>query len=305
MKLTKKKKHKGLPKLNEFSKIFFSWQTKLETEGQRRGLGSGGNFRKVFKKTIETILKLDRNRQKILFMMRPSFKEKVRIATEAFFTEFKNIKMKDTLYLDTRPGLLGLFTAVDGIVLTTTGDLEYQSIKIDRSGIYKILKKLKSSIGKPNMYMQFLLSRNKEAQMPQYLNEFMTHSKSSSITVFIYDDNPEKFKYANQYLLEWEKEQELSADKFYVWIKRGRVADNMTSEKEQSIINSSPPFKMVENIAQFISFIKQKKRDNYKSIVFLDFDGALSDNRIMRFRQAKVAYKHAINLLNYNPEDKS
>lgn len=300
MKLVKREKSKSIPKLEEFSEIFFSWQTKIETEGQQKGLGSGGNFRKVFQKTIETILKHDENRQNVLSMMKPLFKEKMRISTEIFFQEFKNIKMKDTLYSDTQSGLAELFTTVDGIVLTTTGDLKYQSTKIDKSGVYRILKKAKSTTINPSIYIRFLLAPNKEAKIPQYLDEFIDYSKSSSIIIFIYEDNPEKFKYVNQYLLKWEQEQGLIIEKAYVWTKRGRIADDMTVKKEQEIRKSSPPFEVVENISQLISLIKQRKNDNCKIIVFLDFDGALSDNRIMRLRQAKVAYKHAVNLLNYS-----
>ncbi|MBI2040203.1 hypothetical protein HYT18_03950 [Candidatus Microgenomates bacterium] len=71
----------------------------------------------------------------------------------------------------------------------------------------------------------------------------------------------------------------------------------MTPEKENAIKAISPPFETVENLEQLGRIIMDLNINKIPVIVFLDFDGALSNNILMRVRQAQVAYKYAHNFI--------
>ncbi|MBI2040202.1 hypothetical protein HYT18_03945 [Candidatus Microgenomates bacterium] len=202
----------NLPTVDEFSKIFFDWQSKIEEEGQKKGVGSGGDFRRVFKETIKTIIS-DSKEQATLSI---SLSSKLNKIAKDFFTEFKEIKMEDLIYPDTYEDLVKLFEVVDGIVLFTTGDPEYQPRKIEKSGILKMLDKARKEAGKLNTYLHFLFALDKEATTLSLVKEFVKSISADSVMVVLYDDNPEKFQYADGYLTEFENKQNFKLHKIYV-----------------------------------------------------------------------------------------
>jgi len=270
--------------IEEFSKIFFGWQTKIEKEGEEKGTGSGGDFRRVFKETVKEIIGSP-------LFQNHSLIQKLEKEADDFLQDFREIEMQDLVYKDAEEGSRLLCKEADHIVIFTTGDKDYQPRKIQKSGIIDLFQSAIKNSGK-NVSLEFLFSENKKSEIPKIIEKI-----PGKLLIAIYDDNPEKFKFAEKYIRELEEKIGIIFKKLYVWAKRGRIGQNTTKQKLEQIRKENPEFEIAQNLEEYVDLIVSRKSDNTIVIALLDFDGALADNIGLRERQASVAYKHFMKFL--------
>lgn len=278
-------------KRTKLAENFFDHQHAIERE-----LGGGGNFREVFQRTIGSIFEQAKKNGWSEDLFGKITPEEFKARTENFFQDFAEIEMEDTLYHDIPSALSYLVNNVGGIVPYTQGDPEYQPKKIDKSRVWEKLLEEKIKPGKEEPFWGEIISTKKETEIPRIINEFVSKS-NSNVCVVIYDDSVGNFAKAEEYIRQYENKSGIPVKRLYVWAKTGRAAEEMTPEKEQKQKEGAPEYETAEKLSDLENIFKKKNINPSSALVLLDFDGALSDNRIMRVRQAHVAYTHALVLI--------
>ncbi len=292
------------------SKRFFNQQVKNEQRNTVKGLGSAPDFGIIFDKTLFDFLHVVRKETDLIpkggIAATPKgqrggkltdVRRELRDRTEEFMQDMRSIEMEDTIFPDVKPQLPDLVKNVDGVLVWTSGYENYQLAKIEKSKIQKLLR---DSVSDPknDVIREPLISRNKEKEVSTVLHQFATEHPDSEITVIIYDDSQDKFEKSDATIQEFEKGSGRQVNRLYAWAKTGRVGDTLNAEREPGIISALPAnvkdhLRPVSSFADFVEIVKQYRAQTSDSVlVLLDFDGALSDNRIMRLRQSKVFHKH-------------
>lgn len=264
----------------EFANVFFGHQSAVEKEGEAAGIGSGGNFKEVFKRTFKNVL--EKARESGLEGLDQD--EDLEMLSDTFLEKLSRIKMEDTIYHDTYSAAFDLFKTADGVILYTTGDPAIQPVKIERSGVMELLGNAKEK-SQSSASLRAVISHKKEAEIPNVLRDYVGEH-DGEIMVAIYDDSIANFEKAKQFLVEFQAQSGVVVEPLFVFAKRGRVAESANIQVE-----GEREFETVESLGGLVDLIEEKKNGR-KTFVFLDFDGALSDNRLMRVRQAHVAYSN-------------
>lgn len=273
--------------------IFFEEQSNVEREGEEEGIGNRGDFKETFRRTARSVD--DFFSKKGLPKLRIG-EDKV----EEFFEEFLRIKMDDTIYHDLASHVIVPFSdiakRVDGLAIWSSGDPAYQPKKIALSGIEKLVdiaKEEQEQSGR-SVFTESVISQKKDAEIPGLLKRFYdalsAEKKPSRIKVIIYDDSVGNFEKADKYIKEFEDAQGIKVEREYIFAKVGRVTEEKeTEQKEMQVRERFPFLKTITDVSELANSLSPSEAP---TLVMLDFDGALSDNRLMRARQAHIAYKH-------------
>lgn len=278
------------------AKIFFEEQSNVEKQGEKEGIGAGGDFKKTFRRTVIDINVRARSK---------GLPELPLGSVERFFEEFLRIKMSDTLYHDfgndvavSLPVIAG---KTDGLSIWSTGDSTYQPKKIALSGIEKLVdeaKKEQEQSGHP-IFTESVISQKKEAEIPGLLMHFYNalpkEKKTERIKVIIYDDSVGNFGKAEKYIKEFKDTQGIKVEREYIFAKVGRVTEEKETERKEAQVRER--FTLLKTVTSLSELASSISPSEVPTLVMLDFDGALSDNRLMRARQAHVAYKHIMRTL--------
>lgn len=276
------------------SKIFFENQSKVEREGEQLGIGAGGNFREVFKRTLGIVIETAKQQGWPELAIAGGQQDKSDEIADKFMDEFSRIRMEDTIYHDTYSAGIELFRVSDSVVVYTQGDAGIQPEKIQRSGIWQLLENAREkSLSESSLKME--ISTKKEAELSRILNEFVGNDKSEIVVVF-YDDQTVNFAKAKKYFSEFEEKSGVKIEPLFVWAKRGRFAEASTTREEDLQNARDGGYEVAETLNGLVELIKEKP-DGRRTLVLLDFDGAISDNRLMRVRQAHVAYTNIMTTL--------
>lgn len=277
----------------KFARDFFDNKSTVEQENPDVGC----NFRDVFKRTLREIFIHAKENGWADSIVNKATPEELKRRTEVFFKEFREIQMEDTIFHDVPEALLGLSSKVGGIVVYSKGELEYQLRKIEKSFIWQKVLQAKEESGRKELFLRKVISGKKEAEIPQIIEEFVNFKGGAGVTVVVYDDLVDNFTKAEKYIEQYENKRGIKVGRLYVWAKCGIVTEGMTPEKEQAQKKGAPEYETIEKLSDLENIINLKKIDISSAVVLLDFDGALSDSRFSRAKQAYIAYSHAMALI--------
>lgn len=291
------------------AKTFFKQQAQNEKHNTLKGLGSAPDFEIVFNKTLFDFLHIVRQETDLIPKSNEplskdqqtenvtNIRRKLRQRTQDFMEDMRSIEMEDTIYPDVKPSLPDLVSNVDNVLVWTSGHANYQLAKIEKSKIQNLLK-TSAPDSKNNTVHEPLISRNKEKDTQTLLNQFSKDFPDGEITIVIYDDSQGNFEKSDKTIAKFENNTGRRVNRLFVWAKTGRVGENLTQEKEQEAISKLPAnvqehLRTISSFADFVEIVKLYRSQNAGPILaLLDFDGAISDNRIMRLRQSQVFHNH-------------
>lgn len=289
-------------KSTELAKTFFSERSGVEIDGRKTGVDSGGDYKETFKGTLQSIIAFVKEKGWTDEIFAGLDDRQIEKKTDEFLDEFRKIKMDDSLYHDIPESLPKIFQRVDGVSLWSSGHENYQPKKIEQSGIGNLLKKeaeVRRHVGR-TFFLESAITQNKEIEIPNILKRFKDSlengERGSRIRVVIYDDTLENFQKAEKYIQEFEKGEGTTVERVYVFAKTGRISqEKTTTEKEAKVREQFPDLKTALSISELASFLPESK--DVPTLLLLDFDGALSDTRLNRARQAHVAYQHIMGIM--------
>lgn len=292
------------------SASFFSQQALNEQRNAAKGLGGSPDFETVFNRTLFDFLHVvrretdlvpkgnleslpkDQRAQRVIETRR-----QLKQRTDAFMEDMRSIEMEDTIYPDVRTQLPQLVRNVDGVLIWTSGHSNYQFAKIEKSKIQHLLETSATDSDR-SIVREPLISRNKEKETLNLLHQFAREQPEGEMTVIIYDDSQGNFERSDKTIKESEDSSGRRVNRLFVWAKVGRVSENLTVEKEQEAISRLPEnvqahLHTASSFTDFVGIVQQYRTQvNGPILALLDFDGALSDNRIMRLRQSQVFHEH-------------
>lgn len=289
---------------------FFGQQARDEKGNAAKGFGAAPDYEMVFNRTLFDFLHLVRKETNLVpkgdLGSLPEdergkrvvdIRRQLRQRADSFMEDMRAIEMEDTIYSDVRVGMPELIKNVDGVVVWTSGHPNYQLAKIEKSKIQRLLE-ASASDSEKEVVRDPLISRNKEKDTLGLLEQFVSEHPKDEVAVVIYDDSQGNFAKSDRTIGEFEKNTGRKVNRLFVWAKVGRVGDSLTPEGEQDAISKMPDnvrnnLRTVSSFADFAGIMGQYKSQTGGAILaLLDFDGALSDNRIMRLRQSQVFHKH-------------
>lgn len=281
---------------------FFAERSGVDKDGKKTGVDAGEDYRETFKRTLNAVIAFAKEKgwkNEVFAGLSPEEMEK---KANEFLDEFQRIKVDDTLYNEIPESLPRVFQRIDGVSLWSSGHESYQPKKIENSGIKNLLQKEAEAQRQSGrkFFLETAITQNKEAEIPNILERFRSTLKdgeqSQSIRVVVYDDTLSNFQKAEKYIKEFEKSEGIRVERVYVFAKTGRIGEEQaTVEKEKKTRTQFPDLKTALSISELANFLPEGK--DISTVLLLDFDGALSDTRFMRVRQAHVVYRHVMGTL--------
>lgn len=220
---------------------------------------------------------------------------------KSFLKDMKAIEMRDTLYDDVVEGLKELVKSAGEIDIWTAGDSvnEHQLAKLISAGIFSMIHK---AIGEANFPTRTndVIDDEKSSKIPILLDGLLSINGSNKLLVAVYDDKARALKAAAADIELWKLRQkagdnDVEVHPIYVRAKRGRHG------KEEWAEEAAPEHESVDTLHELAELIEKKGQElgipRKQRIALLDFDGALSDNRLLRLRQTHVMYTNILKAL--------
>jgi ppGpp synthetase/RelA/SpoT-type nucleotidyltranferase len=265
-----------------------SQENKRPTEiffgGSKRDLDWKKKFRDTFTEILE---KAGLNFSNI---MPADFEEFLTCASDKFMESFMRIRMDDTLYDDVRDGsaFTKMASLASEIDLWTTGDIanRHQERKILDS---TIVQKINEKTGNRIVDRNHMISNNKLDDIPATLDAFMERRKTNRAMVAVFDDTEKSLSKVSDKLKCFcdARNDRIELHTVLIRAMRGK---NRSAQWELGTAGEASDLNEMCEIVKKCSAEAGFERDNV--IIFLDFDGTLSDNTLTRERQKSI-FQHA------------
>lgn len=216
---------------------------------------------------------------------------------DSFFHRFKDIEMADTVFHDIPEAAEKLVDVVQEIDIWTKGDVgnEYQVAKVQRSGVYEVLEEAKTKSGSTTE-LRLVVDDDKISRVQDILQQFWeAHDRPNVIHLSLYDDGLENFPKSDEMIRQWSGTTGVTVEPLYIRAKSGHQATKNVPK------NFPVPLVEVEKLSDAVTAIEETADrlgiPQTHRLTLLDFDGALSDNRVMRLRQGHVVCSHVMKTL--------
>lgn len=223
---------------------------------------------------------------------------------DRFLEKFNEIEIEDTLYDEVRngKGLKAVTQVAAEVDIWTRGDNinSIQKTYLLRSKIYTLIHQSIADIGLPTRCND-IVHDDKATRIPDSLEYFIQGREVKEIIVAVYDDKPDSLQQANMEIDTWRKKRQqenkppIQVHPLFIRAIRGSHA--------QTPWPDDYPLPKIEaqtlyDVAAAIELeAKNKKIPRENIIAYLDFDGAMSDNRLMKTRQAQVMHSQIMKAL--------
>jgi hypothetical protein len=221
----------------------------------------------------------------------------LKFISDEFIEALKQIKVEDVVHDDIKdPNTMRLLAESAGeINIWTTGDTvnKHQEAKLINGSLPN---RIYTGIAEANKLVRcnHVVASDKFKEIETRLQAFWSHSGEKPIVVAFFEDRINNLTKAQAAIMKfvkskWESGQTISINGFYGRVLRGRHLDQKWSDDFRGGSD-------VENLPDFIekvrNYTKGKNIPPEQTIVFLDVDGAMIDNRYIRLRQASVMQHH-------------
>lgn len=278
--------------------LFFQKQEENEKAGGGhpvRKIGNAPNFARVFDSTLSALREVAKTQPSLSEYLKVYLtpKDYVRRIKE-FMGALRCVEMADTHFAELKDAVPDLITESDMIAVWTSGHPNYQNAKIEKSGIQQILERAESEqpAGRLSIVQDPIISRDKIAEIPNFLKKVVSKYPGKQIMLVVYDDSESAFKKVEGKVLQFEAETGNEVIRSFVWACTGRVGDSYSVDKKKAKIDqlAQQGIATASSMIDLTRIIKEKKAVNPQAIIasLLDYDGAISDNRIMKLRQGDV-----------------
>lgn len=220
-------------------------------------------------------------------LMPVKYREFLHEASGYFMDAFRHIEMRDTLYEDVSDTetFRQLATRASEICLWTAGDIPnaHQRGKIVNS---KILEKINAGASIDITRRNDIIADDKPAEMATELDAFYKAGKLKQLLVVVFDDSERCLVGADAAVSKWHASL---ADppvlhKLFIRAERGKTKNEQWKFSCPAAANLRDMQAVMDEVAA-----KTPGLSRENTIVFLDFDGTLSDNALVRERQKRVA----------------
>lgn len=244
------------------------------------------NWRTRFIDTIERCFK--HSAIDLEAVMPDSYKQLLEEAADDFTNAFKQVKVDDTLYDDVQD--IGAYRTLTSHVaelnIWTTGDIPnaHQRSKIINSRILQIINK---GTGENLLRRNDIVADKKAPPLQDAIEAFVKAQNPTHLVVTIFDDSESSMLQAANTLEQWQTANPYGP-KIYpllVRAKRGKFA-----QQEWTMLDAREAkdlYELIHIIDEQAAGIPGTTREN--CMAFLDFDGSLSNNAIVRERQRELA----------------
>lgn len=291
---------------------FFAQQKINEKNGgyirpEKKKRGHAPNFSDV---AINTYKKF----QEVCTGLFPSLSKKDALhVLKEFSKDIGKVSTQDTHYEGLDHALRGLFESADGVSLWTFGFPHLQPQKIRTSGILEDFQK--ASEGRRGEHLSPIISRDKVGDVYGFLNSYAKDTPiDQEIVLIIYDDSPNNFIEAEEKIKRFEEKTGRKIIRKNIFAFTGRATDKycdyrLSEEEqiEQKKVNGKKYIdvlreKGVETAFSIFALGKfaERTREEFpdaRILALIDYDGALSDNRVLRLRQGNVFIEHLTMLI--------
>ncbi|MDO8505545.1 MAG: hypothetical protein Q7S48_03135 [bacterium] len=214
-----------------------------------------------------------------------------------FIHDFNAIDMEDTVYKDIPEALTKLSSIAKEIDIWTTGDIKNsnQQEKLKRSGVIAFLRLVQAECWKAGheLIVNTVLHADKFSEISARLDSFSKGlGNSRPVILVVYDDTVRNFAKVEKEAEEWMRATNRKVARVYIRAKTGRQSEYPAPEGLGITMEVAATLSEAVEVLTRMSDEHGFSRDQV--LVLLDFDGALSDNRLMRLRQAHVMYYHVM-----------
>ncbi len=218
-----------------------------------------------------------------------------------FLREMKAIEVRDTLYEDVEGGMKCIVNSAGEVDIWTAGDNvnEHQLAKLVSSGIFSMIHNAVGELNLPTRTND-VIDDEKSSKIHVLLDAMAAHTGSNKLLITVYDDKARALKAAQEDIELWKlrkkaEGKEIEVYPIFVRAKRGRHGQEEWKEADV------PAHESVDTLHQLAEVIESKgtqlRIPRKHRIALLDFDGALSDNRLLRLRQTHVMYTNLMRAL--------
>ncbi len=220
---------------------------------------------------------------------------------DIFLREMNTIAMRDTLYADVEDGMKHVVDSAGEVDIWTAGDNvnEHQLAKLVSSEIFIMIHDAVGEVNLPTRTND-VIDDEKSSKIPVLLDAMAAHTGSNKLLITVYDDKARALKAAQEDIELWKlrkkaEGKEVEVAPILVRAKRGRHG------REEWDKTDAPEHESVDTLHQLAAVIENQGSQlgipRKHRIALLDFDGALSDNRLLRLRQTHVMYTNMMKAL--------
>lgn len=208
-------------------------------------------------------------------------------ASQRFIDAFRRIEMRDTLYEDVRDTetFRQLATRASAICLWTTGDIpnRHQRSKILNS---RLLEYINAGAAADFTRRSDIISDDKPAELATELEAFRKSGDLKQLLVVVFDDSEKSMKGSDKAISEWlaSLADPPALQRLFVRALRGKAKADPWTFPSRTAADLRELLTLLDSV---VAENPGLSRDNV--IVFLDFDGTLCDNALVRERQERVA----------------
>jgi hypothetical protein len=213
-----------------------------------------------------------------------------------FLRDFMNIEMRDTLFDDVQngDGFRSVSSVAGEVNVWTAGDTvnRHQENKLVRAEIFRLIHETLAEINLPTRCND-IIADEKASRLYDALEYFVKSKGTSDIVVAIFDDKTGALVKAFRDIERWRKEREVKGETINIHPLFIRAMRGRHGHESWPDIYPLPKHE-ANDLNDVASLIEQEQKQHKipreHTMAFLDFDGAMSDNRLMRLRQAHVMY---------------